>query len=65
MSKKDEESGSTPVVNFRLGAEVLAKLDELVQSFEAESSDRESRSSVMRKLVNREWDRRKKKGRAK
>lgn len=65
MSKKDDESGSTPVVNFRLGSEVLVKLDDLVELFAVESSDRESRSSVVRKLINREHDRRRKKGRAK
>lgn len=65
MSSKVGDSGNTPVVNFRLGAEVVAKLDELVEIFAAESKDRESRSSVMRKLVNREYDRRKKKGRGK
>lgn len=57
--------GTTPVINFRLGASVMSELDDLVEWFAAESNDRESRSSVMRKLVNREYDRRKKKGRAK
>ena len=41
-----------------LGDEVLAKLDELVPAFAAESADAESRSSVVRKLINREHARR-------
>lgn len=62
MPSRTPDSGNTPVVNFRLGAEVVKKLDQLVDLFTVESSDRESRSSVIRKLINREYDRQKKRG---
>lgn len=62
MSSK-EEVGSTPLTNFRLGPDVLAKLDELVALFAAEAGDRENRSSVLRKLISREHTRRMKRRR--
>ena len=57
-SEKKPAAGATTPSQFRLGDEVLAKLDELVPAFAAESADAESRSSVVRKLINREHARR-------
>lgn len=54
MTKNGEKSGGTPVTNFRLAPDVLEKLDDLVRWFAVESDDVENRTSVVRKLINRE-----------
>jgi len=58
-------SGETVPSQFRLGSDVLAKLDSLVDSFAAESHDVATRSSVVRQLISREFARREKPGRPK
>jgi hypothetical protein len=45
---------------FRLGDDALAELDSLVTAFAAETGDRETRTSVLRKLIHREHVRREK-----
>lgn len=47
-------------IMLRLSQEVLERLDELASLFSEENSDQESRTSVLRKLINREWEQRRK-----
>lgn len=57
----DKPKGNTPATNFRLEADILAKLDSLVKSFLAETGAAETRTSVVRQLIHREWVKRSKK----
>lgn len=56
----EKPKGNTPATNFRLEADVLAKLDALVKSFDAETGAAETRTSVVRQLIHREWVKRNK-----
>lgn len=59
MAKKTaKQGGKTPPIQMRLGEATLAEIDELVKAFVAETGDRETRTSVVRKLVHREFVRR-------
>lgn len=54
--------GVTKPTNYRLGSQVLEQLDSLVESFDAETGAGETRTSVVRQLIHREWVKRNKKG---
>lgn len=51
---------TTKQSQFRLGDDALAELDSLVTAFAAETGDRETRTSILRKLIHREYVRRQK-----
>lgn len=55
---RSESRGNTRQSQFRLGADSLAELDALVAAFAVETGDRETRTSVLRKIIRREHNRR-------
>lgn len=56
--KKGEEKGAnTPPVQFRLEPEVLAKLDEIAETYTAEQGTKFSRAAAVRRLIHQEHQR--------
>lgn len=58
MSSTDEQTGETPRFTFRFPAGAVDKLDDLVGEFQSEESQRQTRTSVLLKLIDREHARR-------
>lgn len=58
MSRSVKSGGVVPPRQFRLDDGVMAELDSLIEMFAAETGDRETRTSVIRKLIRAEAVRR-------
>jgi len=58
MSRPAEKTGETARSTFRIPADSLAKLDELVQEFAAEAGRPENRTTVLLQLISHEHSRR-------